>query len=611
MPFSRSRLAQLIATIAAIMVPVAGLACGLIDWAIAKRGPATVHPGETITYTLDISEVNPNGAGIRPITADLIPAGLTYVGFSGNATSCVVTTALPSYATRGPAQIFNGKPMVYCEWMNTIMSTHNQGLAVGGIQSVNITFTVSPTIACGTEIDNVAMIHTGQVDSTRFGGDINWNNNLSQHVKTTVVCDTTDVSIIKSGPSTVVRGSTISYTVTVQNGNGIGHNVVVTDPVPTGAVFTPAGSDAACSLQGANVVCPLGSMSPNGTRNLILNFTVPSTAPCMTATILNQATVSTGSTDTNPQNNQSNVVATSVTCASSSSSSLQSSSVAPSSSSSSPASSSSSSSSSAQSSSAPSSSSSSSSVTSSSAQSSSAVASSSSAQTSSSSSAPTGCIRVIKETFTPYGQALTPVPAFIFRLDDSRMIQNDGNGIAVFTGVTPGTHVVFEQQVAGWNLFSVAPGNGVVSVNAGGECAVVNFKNQQFLASNGSQNPFVIQASVPVNVVNNNNVNANANAVANVNANPSVNVQANPVAGSNVQQFGYSFYAEAYRSDTKTIQYIALLPPTGVSSFTGALSGAQGLLAPYGGSTASGLLAIVATAGVSAGGWLGRRLFGA
>ncbi len=600
---------------AALFLPVAGIACGTIDWAIVKHGPSTVKAGETITYTLDISEVNPNGAGIRPITADLIPAGLTFVGFSGHATSCSVTTTLPPYAVRGPAPSFNGKPMVYCEWANTIMSTRNVGLAVGGIQSVNLTFQVSPTIACGTEIDNVAMIHTGQTDTTYFGGDVNWNNNLSQHVKTTVVCDNTDVTISKSGPSAVVRGSIATYIIAVQNSANIAQNVVVTDPVPAGAVFVPTGSDPTCALQGANVVCPLGSMNPNTSRNVVIKFTVPLNAPCTETTIQNQAQVSTTSAETNTQNNVSNVITTSVTCAgSSSSSSLQSSSLA---SSSAPSSSSSSlASSSAQSSSAAPSSSSSS-LASSSAQSSSLSSSlaSSSAQTSSSSlssssfsssSSATGCIRVIKETFSAYGQPIVPVPAFTFRLDDVRIVQNDGGGIAFFTGVTPGTHVVAEQQNAGWNLFSIAPNNGLVTVNAGSDCAVVNFRNQQIVVATSTTNPFIIQTSVPVNVVNNNNVNANANAVQNVNANPTVNVQSNPVAGSNAQ-----FYAQAYLSDTRTTQYIALLPPTGVTTFTGALSGAQGLLAPIGNSGASGLITIIATAAVSVGGALGRKIFGA
>jgi hypothetical protein len=200
-------------------------------------------------------------------------------------------------------------------------------------------------------------------------------------------------------------------------------------------------------------------------------------------------------------------------------------------------------------------------------------------------------------------------------LDNGPVVTNDGTGVATFQNVAPGTHVVIESQTAGWNLTGIAPTNGVVTVNAGTNCAIVAFRNQQAAVVppvTNSVNPFVIQTSIPVTVVNNNNVNANANSNQTVNSNPVVNVQSNPVAGSNAQQYQQGiFYAQAYTQDTKKIQYIALLPPTGVSSFTAALTGAQGMLSPMASSPLSSLVAIVSTMGIGAGGWLGRKFFGA
>lgn len=93
-----------------------------------------------------------------------------------------------------------------------------------------------------------------------------------------------------------------------------------------------------------------------------------------------------------------------------------------------------------------------------------------------------GCIQILKETFNPSGNEITPVAQFTFMLDGATTTQNDANGNATFTNVTPGTHQVTEVPAGPtWTQLSVTPASGNVIVTSGSVCAAVVFKNQQVI----------------------------------------------------------------------------------------------------------------------------------
>jgi len=126
---------------------------------------------------------------------------------------------------------------------------------------------------------------------------------------------TADLSIVKSGAPTVIRENVLLYTLTAtNNGPGTATNVSVTDAIPTGLIFNTTYSDSACILHGTSVVCNnVSTLTPGQSHTFGIAFNVPSTVAC-SSTITNQASVSGSSTDTNPANNQSNVVYTNVLC---------------------------------------------------------------------------------------------------------------------------------------------------------------------------------------------------------------------------------------------------------------------------------------------------------
>jgi uncharacterized repeat protein (TIGR01451 family) len=117
-----------------------------------------------------------------------------------------------------------------------------------------------------------------------------------------------DLTIMKRGsPNPVASGQILVYSIVVLNGGpGTAQAVAVTDPLPVGTVF-----ESCASSQGTCTGPPIGS---NGT----VSFSLGSLAPGASATatiqvqvtaafgqLVNTATVTTSSDDTNPDNNAS------------------------------------------------------------------------------------------------------------------------------------------------------------------------------------------------------------------------------------------------------------------------------------------------------------------
>lgn len=124
-----------------------------------------------------------------------------------------------------------------------------------------------------------------------------------------------DLAIVKTGPSTALRGSTFTYQLNVtNNGPQSANNVVVTDQVPSDLVILPASTDNRCSVSGQTVTCQLGTMTSG--QQTTINISVMSNAvsgSCSQVTITNRATVTSSTPDSNQSNNSSQANTT-LTC---------------------------------------------------------------------------------------------------------------------------------------------------------------------------------------------------------------------------------------------------------------------------------------------------------
>jgi uncharacterized repeat protein (TIGR01451 family) len=124
------------------------------------------------------------------------------------------------------------------------------------------------------------------------------------------VTKTADLSIAKSGPSTINRGQVISYTVTVTNhGPDTATGVTVGDTVPAGLTFNAGASSPTCSsgVYSSLVTCNQSSLNNNQSTSFTIAFNVPTLIACNTV-LENVAATSSAENDPNTSNNHTTIV---------------------------------------------------------------------------------------------------------------------------------------------------------------------------------------------------------------------------------------------------------------------------------------------------------------
>ncbi len=169
------------------------------------------------------------------------------------------------------------------------------------------------TCADGKDNDSDSQIDAQDSDC-HTDGNVNNNNsfNPSGNEGSTTNVNPTDLSISFTGPTSVVKGTTVIYTATVtNNGPAIATNIRVTDP-PLGFTFLPAQSTQNCAQNGTDVVCTLASLAVGSSQTFTLAFSTNG-ATCNTY-VTDTATVTATNTDPNTTNNQSQTITTFVSC---------------------------------------------------------------------------------------------------------------------------------------------------------------------------------------------------------------------------------------------------------------------------------------------------------
>lgn len=150
-------------------------------------------------------------------------------------------------------------------------------------------------------VDNINRTITANLDTTNVGGDCTITNTRQP----------ANLSLVKSGPSSVTPGAPISYTLVISNaGPGPADGASYSDTVPgaitgvTASCGNPTGS-AACanpSVVGNTVTGTVPTLPAGGSVTITIDGTV---SPGATGTIANSATVSppAGVTDPDPVDN--------------------------------------------------------------------------------------------------------------------------------------------------------------------------------------------------------------------------------------------------------------------------------------------------------------------
>ncbi|MFL9483866.1 gliding motility-associated C-terminal domain-containing protein [Chitinophagaceae bacterium LWZ2-11] len=232
---------------------------------IAKSGPTAIAAGQSLTYTINVTNNGPSNASNINIT-DAVPVQLQNVSW---------TTAIIGSASITAGNAGTG---------NTVNVTGNIVAGSGNAIRITITGTVDPA-------------YTGTITNTATATPQGGTPVVSPPVSTTVT-NTSALQVSKSGPSSVNAGDNISYTISISNaGPSNAQAVNVADIIPAGilnAVWSATAAGGAV-ITGGNLTNQTGNVNftaniPAGAANIITVLINGKVDPSLTGTLTNTAT---------------------------------------------------------------------------------------------------------------------------------------------------------------------------------------------------------------------------------------------------------------------------------------------------------------------------------
>ncbi|WP_316831662.1 gliding motility-associated C-terminal domain-containing protein [Pedobacter aquatilis] len=191
---------------------------------IAKNGPSTVVSGTNMTYTIEVANTGPSDA-INALIADLIPAQILNPSWTGVAT--------------GGATIISGASGSG----NNLQASAN--VPAGANSKVTLSVTGQADPSYNGNVTNTASITASELNSAS-----------PQSSVTTAINRTPVVSITKNGPSSLIAGAAITYSIDVVNASTAdAQNLEISDILPaeiSGVSWTATASGAAAVTAGAS-----------------------------------------------------------------------------------------------------------------------------------------------------------------------------------------------------------------------------------------------------------------------------------------------------------------------------------------------------------------------
>ena len=243
-----------------------------VDLAITKTDlPDPIDVGQTLTYTLTVTNNGPNNLNGTISLADTLPANVTFLNAVGNGWAC----APPS---------------------GGVVTCTRPGILAANTSAPVITLTVSVNVAAaGTTLTNQATVSTTAANDPTPG-----NNSATAQ---TAVNPAADVSVTKNdSPDPIAVGSNLTYTITVtNNGPSAAAGVTLTDALPANVAFVSATSTVGvCAEAAGTVTCDIGALA-NG-ASAVVTIVITPQAPAV-GIISNTATATATTFDHLPGNN--------------------------------------------------------------------------------------------------------------------------------------------------------------------------------------------------------------------------------------------------------------------------------------------------------------------
>ena len=279
---------------------------------ITDLGPVAVPEGSVVATfdgagnyvtlpqgnVIDIVNVQTRAVSSRTLSQAVPTADFTYLaGYIWAAESGTANVARIDPAT-GVVTVFPVAGMPALSTSGAAWTYANGDIAVNDNQT-NDVYRVS--VANPASASPVLSL-VGQFQAPPFAGGVDGTSCITP----------SSLSIVKSGPATVLPGSPVTYTLTVSNtgaGNSAGYTV--SDVVP-GAVSGVATTTPGCTVAGQAVTCTSGGLEAGAATTITITGTATSV---QRTTFTNTATVTPGSLDTDSGHRSSSVTTTVATIA--------------------------------------------------------------------------------------------------------------------------------------------------------------------------------------------------------------------------------------------------------------------------------------------------------
>lgn len=203
----------------------------------------SINAGETLTYTINVSNDGPEDA-TDVLVSDPLPVGTTFLSASGSSGWTVSNPGTGNHGT---------------------VSFSRPSFTNGSTATFTIQVQIDPNSADNTLLQNTATISS-------LTPDVNDSNN--KDTEETLVRQFANLSVSKTAPASVAVGNNVTFTIELTNsGPATATNVDVTDVLPTGLTYVSSNPSTGTYSSSSHV------------------WTVPSLASSTTATLEIVATV--------------------------------------------------------------------------------------------------------------------------------------------------------------------------------------------------------------------------------------------------------------------------------------------------------------------------------
>lgn len=208
---------------------------------VDKTGPEQAHPGELLTYTIEVRNLG-GTAAMNVTVTDLLPIGLSYVSSSPPGVGTTVITW--SLGTIPPS----------------------------GVAEISLTVRVESAVG-----NNTTLIDTVSVS---------WQDSLGRgygpatDAQATTIYTRPQLVLAKSGPGVAYPGKSFSYTIEVCNlGGTAALNVTVSDHLPEGLNYGNSNPGGSYDPGTRTITWSLGTINSGACRTITLTVTVAGAVP--------------------------------------------------------------------------------------------------------------------------------------------------------------------------------------------------------------------------------------------------------------------------------------------------------------------------------------------